>query len=189
MSERDRGTPLKIDVRTPPPPRPETLESKIDPERKKLLDSLTLEEQIYVYRRLKATVKEKLAKHNPTQAQEEEHSDLYKNANTLLGQIMQRTFRPDEMVDLAEKYTTMGFTVPHPEELKELTPEEIRDLGLEESPLVQKRPQGNPLGGLLANRLLSLAEAAINNLTSSPKVQDALANFLNTLAKEGEERS
>jgi len=188
MSEdRDRGIPLKIDVRKPPPPQPETLESKIDPERKKLLDSLTLEEQIYVFRKLKANVRATLAKHNPPAVQEDEHSDLYKNADALLGQIMQRTFRPDEMIDLAEKYTTMGFTTPHPEELKELTPEELRELGLEASPLVQKKPQENPLGGLLTDRLLSIAETAINNLTTSPKVQNAVANFLNTLAEAGKE--
>jgi len=184
--ERDRGIPLKIDVRKPPPPQPETLESKIDPERRKLLDSLTLEEQIYVYRKLKANVRTALAKHNPSAVQEEEqHSDLYKSADALFGQIMQRTFRPDEMIDLAEKYTTMGFITPHPEELKELTPEEIRDLGLEGSSLVQR--QSNPLGGLLTMRLLGIAETAINNLTSSQKVQGALANFLNALAEMGKE--
>jgi len=186
--ERDRGIPLKIDVRKPPPPQPETLESKIDPERKKLLDSLTLEEQIYVFRKLKAGVRATLAKHNPSAVQEEQHSDLYKNADALLGQIMQRTFRPDEMIDLAEKYTTMGFTTPHPEELKELTPEELRELGLEASPLVQKKPQENPLGGLLTEKLLSIAETAINNLTTSPKVQGAIANFLNALAEMGKEQ-
>jgi len=187
--ERDRGIPLKINVRKPPPPQPETLEAKIDPERKKLLDSLSMEEQIYIFRRLKATVRATLTKHNPpAQAHEEEqHSDLYKNADALLGQIMQRTFRPDEMFDLAEKYTTMGFTTPHPEELKELTPEEIAELGLEASPLVQKKPQDNPLGGLLTMKLLGIAETAINNLTSSPKVKDAVANFLNTLAEAGKE--
>jgi len=41
---------------------------------------------------------------------------------------------------------------------------------------------------LLTMKLLGIAETAINNLTSSPKVKDAVANFLNTLAEAGKEK-
>jgi len=176
MAERARGLPFTLDVRKPPPPpqpepsQPETLESKIDPERKKLLESLTPEELIYAFHRLKA-------KHKPAQAQEEEeHSDLFKHVSALFGLMERRSFRPDEFYELAEKYSMMGLTVRRPEEV-----------GLEGSPLVQKKPQENPLGGLLTTRLLGIAETAIRNLTSSQKVQNAIANFLNTLAEMGKE--
>jgi len=184
--ERDRGIPLKIDVKKPPPPP--TLESKIDPKRKEFLDSLSLEESIYVYRKLKEKVKEtmmvKQAEMGKRAEAEETHSPLYEKTSALFSQIQQRTFRPDEMVDLAEMYTTMGFNVPHPEELKELTPEEIRELGLDDSFLVKRR-QGSIFGTLLADRALDLVGNFLNKLASSKEVQGAIANFLNTLAKEG----
>jgi len=190
MPERERGIPTKINVKKPPPPEPETLESKIDPERKKLLDSLTIKEQIYVYRRLKEQIKSSLARQKPAsptpQKEEEEHSPLFKATDALLSQISRRTFRPEEMVDPAEKYTTIGFTTPHPEELRELTPEEIRELGLEGAPLVRGgQSQGSIFGNLLASKLTGMFGNFLSTLASSPKVQDAVANFLNALAKAG----
>jgi len=161
--EEGRGVLPPARVRRPDAPieevRPEG-ELDLDPQRRAVLDSLTPDEWRYVFSKIRSAAR-KVAKGSKV------------SSGRVVGSALGGLDRWGRYWDLIEKYVTVDYEVPHPDEIRAPVRHSEGEAG-------QRVPT---LGAYIAKRLMDI----LDNALGSEHVQRGIGDFLTAIAKKIEE--
>jgi len=173
------------------PPIPQT---EIDPERKKLLESLTPQELLYAVKHLKEKMAQSKTqeKKDPVQKEmkeivkEEKDSVPYQLGKKVIHTTAEETMNAGEILDLVGKYAfaSLGFPVKYADftTKDEVVPES------NPNPPNKPNPQMLLLGKYVVDKLITFANNVVTNLLNNPETDKAIANLINKIASMGEEK-